>query len=68
MEIDADTINNPWCPDCGTPLEQIDTRDGNEAWACPVAVKGKMLKRIGLPESKHQDAWVYEARAWVEGH
>jgi hypothetical protein len=65
MQIEPE---NPWCPDCGTPLEQIDARDGFESWACPVAMRGKELGRIGRQESKHADAWVYELKAYVEGH
>jgi hypothetical protein len=58
----------PWCPDCGTPLQQIDDRPGKEAWICPVAARGKVSKKIGKPESKHQECWIYECKSWVDSH
>lgn len=58
----------PWCPDCGTPLVQVDDRPGKEAWACPVAMRGKAHNKIGKPESKHQECWIYELKSYVEGH
>lgn len=52
----------PRCPDCGTPLRQIDPRPGKEAWCCPVALEAHRRGLLGQPGRKHAAAWVYERK------
>lgn len=49
----------PRCPDCGTPLKQIDPRPGKERWICPVALEAKRRGLLGQPGRKHKECWVW---------
>src|SRR5262249_39626137 len=49
----------PRCPDCGTPLKQIDSRPGKEAWVGPVALEAKRRGLLGKPGRKHKECWVW---------
>ena len=51
--------DQPRCPDCDTPMRQIDDRPGKECWVCPVALKAKERGLLGQPGRKHKDALVY---------
>lgn len=52
----------PKCPDCGTPMDQIDFREGKESWACPVALLAQRKGILGEPGRKHKTAMVYEVK------
>jgi ssDNA-binding Zn-finger/Zn-ribbon topoisomerase 1 len=52
----------PRCPDCNTPLRQIDFRPGKEVWVCPVALEAKRRGLLGKPGRKHKEALVYTRR------
>jgi hypothetical protein len=47
------------CPDCNTPLRQIDERPGKEAWVCPVALEGQRRGLLGAPGRKHTEVTVW---------
>ena len=52
----------PSCPDCQTPLRQIDFRPGKEAWICPVAEKAKERGLLGKPGRKHKELLIYQRK------
>jgi hypothetical protein len=51
--------SEPRCPDCGTPLRQIDARPGKQAWACPVGIEAQRRGILGQPGRKHTAVTVY---------
>lgn len=61
-EMSANTNMTYTCPDCGTPLRQIDSREGKEAWACPVALRAQQLGILGQPGRKHKECMIYGVR------